>query len=98
MQWCLVPDMTGIARGKFLPVDQFMQDTIHIAEGMLLTTVNGDYCEQVSELVHPNDKDMILEADFSTLRVSPWAKKPTAQVIHRCITKQGSPHLLSTRD
>ena len=95
---CLVPDMTGIARGKFLPVDQFMQDTIHIAEGMLLTTVNGDYCEQVSELVHPNDKDMILEADFSTLRVSPWAKKPTAQVIHRCITKQGSPHLLSTRD
>lgn len=95
---CLIPDMTGVARGKFIPVNQFLNDTVHIAEGMLLTTVTGDYCEQVSELVHPNDKDMILQPDESSLRLSPWAKMPTAQVIQNCITKQGVPHHFSTRN
>jgi glutamine synthetase len=41
---------------------------------------------------------MMLKPDAATLRVVPWAREPTAQIIHDCYTTRGSPHPLSTRN
>jgi hypothetical protein len=60
----LVPDMTGNARGKFVPADKFMkQESLRLPEGILAQAVNGDYPDDYWELVDPRDRDMNLRAD-----------------------------------
>ena len=95
---CLVPDMTGTARGKFVPVTEYLNNTPKLAESTLLQTVNGSYCDEHFSLVSPNDQDMILSADPSTIRMTPWSKNTTAQIIHDCLTVKGELHPLSTRN
>jgi glutamine synthetase len=40
---CLVPDMTGNARGKFIPADKFIKEDSRLPESILVQTVTGDY-------------------------------------------------------
>ena len=95
----LVPDMTGNARGKFIPAAKYMmQDSPRLPEGILAQAVNGDYPDDYWELLDPRDRDMILRADPSTMRVVPWAKEPTAQIIHDCVRFDGAPVDLSPRN
>jgi glutamine synthetase len=95
----LVPDMTGNARGKFIPADKFMkQDNPRLPEGILAQAVNGDYPDDYWELLDPRDRDMNLRADPNTMRVVPWANEPTAQIIHDCYDMEGRMHPLSTRN
>lgn len=96
---CLVPDMTGNARGKFIPAHQFLsRGEPRLPEGILIQTVTGEYCDDHWDFVEPTDTDMILKPDASTLRVVPWAREPTAQIIHDCYTQDGRRHPLSTRN
>ncbi|MGB1141911.1 MAG: glutamine synthetase family protein, partial [Halioglobus sp.] len=96
---CLVPDMAGNARGKFIPARQFLsRGEPHLPEGILIQTVTGEYCDEHWELVEPTDEDMILRPDASTMRQVPWAREPTAQIIHDCYTQDGQRHPLSTRN
>ena len=47
----LVPDMTGNARGKFIPAAKYMkQDNPRLPEGILAQAVNGDYPAATGEL------------------------------------------------
>ena len=40
---CLVPDMTGMARGKIIPAAKFSHDYgTRLPEGIFVTTVTGD--------------------------------------------------------
>jgi glutamine synthetase len=95
---CLVPDITGIARGKIIPADKFSHDYgTRLPEGIFATTVTGDYPDDYYELTSPSDSDMFLRPDPDTVRMVPWATDPTAQVIHDCYTKDGSPHELAPR-
>jgi glutamine synthetase len=94
---CLVPDMTGNARGKFIPADKFVKEDSRLPESILVQTVTGDYTDVHSELVGPIDGDMMLEPDPDTLRLVPWAGDPTAQIIHDCYTRDGELHPLATR-
>ena len=94
---CLVPDMTGNARGKFIPADKFIKEDSRLPESILVQTVTGDYTEVHSELVGPIDGDMMLQPDADTMRQVPWAIDPTAQIIHDCYTRQGDLHPLATR-
>jgi len=87
---CLVADMTGTARGKLIPANEYLHKTPKLPEGMLLQTVNGDYCDEHEELVSPDDQDMNLVADPNSIRHIPWSTKPTAQIIHDCQTVDGS--------
>lgn len=94
----LVPDMTGNARGKFIPADKFIkQDNPRLPEGILAQAVNGDYPDDYWELLDPRDRDMNLRADPDTMRLVPWANEPTAQIIHDCYDMDGNLHPLSTR-
>ena len=95
---CLVPDMTGNARGKFIPADKFIREDSRLPESVLVQTVTGDYTDLHDELVGPTDGDMILQADPNTLRLVPWALFPTAQIIHDCYTREGDPHPLASRN
>ena len=95
---CLVPDMTGKARGKFIPVDKFIEEDCRLPESILVQTVTGDYTDVHDELVEPMDTDMLLRPDPDTMRPVPWVEDPTAQIIHDCYTPEGEPHPLATRN
>ena len=90
---CLVPDMTGNARGQFLEMGE-----PRLPESIMVQSVTGEYSDEHWDLVEPTDADMILVPDPSTMRLVPWAREPTAQIIHDCYTMDGKPHPLSTRN
>ena len=89
---CLVPDLTGVARGKILPREKFTED-----RGMRLPQAGGAMGvtgEQPSsgpyfDVIDPTDRDMQLRPDPSSVRIVPWASDPTAQVIHDCFDHKG---------
>lgn len=96
---CLVPDLTGNARGKIIPAAKFWHDFgTRLPEGIFVTTVTGEYTEDYDDLVSPSDSDMELRPDPDTVRMVPWASDPTAQIIHDCYTKDGRPHELAPRN
>lgn len=94
----LVPDLTGNARGKFIPAHQFLADSLpKLPESILVQTVTGEYCDEHWQFVEPTDTDMLLRPDVNTLRRVPWAREPTAQIIHDCYTMSGELHPLASR-
>jgi glutamine synthetase len=95
---CLVPDITGNARGKFIPANKFVKEDSRLPEGILAQTVTGEYSDDFWELLGTVDGDMLLEPDPSTMRRVPWANEPTVQIIHDCFTKDGKPHPFSSRN
>lgn len=95
----IVPDLTGNARGKFIPASQFIRgEEPRLPESILIQTVTGEYSDSHWDFVEPTDADMILKPDPSTLRTVPWNREPTAQIIHDCYTQSGKPHPLSSRN
>ncbi len=91
---CLVPDLTGVARGKILPRTRFTQDRgMRLAESVLGMTVTGEAPEskEYAEIISDNDVDMELLADPSTACLVPWVPEParTAQIIHDCYFADG---------
>jgi glutamine synthetase len=91
---CLVPDLTGVARGKILPRTKFTQERgMRIPEAVLGMTVTGNYPiddEAYYRAISAVDRDMVLKADPGTITLVPWAVDPTAQVIHDCFFSDGS--------
>ena len=95
---CLVPDLTGNARGKFVPAHQFISHSLpRLPESILVQTVTGEYSDQHWDFVEPTDADMVLIPDETTMRLVPWAREPTAQIIHDCHTRDGELHPLASR-
>ncbi len=94
---CVIPDMTGIARGKILPKDLFLNaGEMRLPKSVLLNTVNGQQPDN-GPYVGDTDPDMVCKPDTSTFRVAPWAAEPVAVVIHDCFEWDGSPVALSPR-
>lgn len=95
---CLVPDMTGIARGKIVPARTFSrQGGLRLPEPLFIQTVTGEYPDESDSVTHPADADMIARPDPATIRRVPWARNPTAQVIHDCFYKNGAPVEIAPR-
>ncbi|MES2354276.1 MAG: glutamine synthetase family protein [Pseudomonadota bacterium] len=89
---CLVPDLTGVARGKILPREKFTEDRgMRMPEAVLGMTVTGEAPQgkAYDKVITPNDHDMILRPDPETVCLVPWAADPTAQVIHDCFDVNG---------
>ena len=87
---CILPDMTGVARGKIVPKDKFISDPeMRLPEVVLMQTVTGDYPDD--SYLDVTDPDMVLFPDESTLRFVPWAADPTAQLIYDCTRSDGTP-------
>ena len=79
---CLVPDITGNAKGKIIPANEFLEESIRMPEGILTQAVTGEFPDDYWELIETVDGDMYLKPDLSTVRVIPRAEQPTAQIIH----------------
>jgi glutamine synthetase len=89
---CLVPDLTGVARGKILPREKFTEDRgMRLPEMVVAMGVTGEFPAQgpYYEVISRTDRDMHLRPDPSTVRIVPWAADPTAQVIHDCYGRGG---------
>ena len=87
---CILPDITGVARGKILPKDKFISEPeMRLPEAVLLQTVTGEF--PADEMLDLTDPDMELRPDPDSLRVVPWAVDPTAQLIFDCFSPEGVP-------
>ena len=82
---CIVPDMAGVGRGKIMPADKFaIEGGMRLPESVFAQTVTGGYTDRPYKMGITNeaDIDMDMRPDTETLRLVPWAREPTAQIIH----------------
>lgn len=87
----IVPDMTGIARGKIIPAEKYSEEAgLRLPEAIFLQTVTGEYPNDLST-VSPADGDILLRPDPATIRHVPWAAEATAVIIHDGYHADGSP-------
>ncbi len=87
---CLVPDITGIARGKIIPANKFFRESMRLPEGLYIQTVTGDWPDDEDSIIAATEIDMEVRPDPKTVCLVPWAAEPTAQVIHDCFYRDGS--------
>jgi len=94
---CVIPDMTGVARGKIVPKDLFLaEESMKMSKAVLTITVNGEFAE-FERFVGANDPDMVCVPDATSIRLVPWAIEPVAVVIHDCEDFDGKPVGISPR-
>jgi len=97
---CLVPDMSGIARGKIVPADKLLrilrERGLRIPEAVFIQTVTGEYPSD-EDVTDAANGDVYLSPDPGTIRLVPWYAEPTAQVICDATYRDGSSVDFSTR-
>lgn len=80
---CLVPDMSGVPRGKILPARKFLNglkdNELRIPESVFVQTVTGQYPDE--DVTDGTVRDMFMRPDPNSVRLVPWYNEPTAQVI-----------------
>jgi glutamine synthetase len=86
----LIPDFTGIPRGKIIPAEKFLLDAVRLPESVLGQSVTGEWGLQ-EEFIDRTDVDMELRADPAACYPVPWAHadEPTAQIICDCLNRGG---------
>jgi glutamine synthetase len=95
---CIVPDLAGAARGKIMPASKFLGSTeLRMPQSIFMQSVTGEYPE-IYERINPLDTDMLLRPDPNTIRMLPWAREPSAQVLHDCFSPDGKPIAFSPRN
>lgn len=96
---CLVPDITGIPRGKIMPAEKFLKGGApRLPEAIFVQSVTGEYPDDPEDkLTDPAIIDIKLIPDVSTVRLVPWAHEPTAQIIHDCQYANGMPVPIAPR-
>ena len=84
---CLVPDMSGTARGKILPAAKLIKGSrsrgLRIPEDVFILTVTGQYSWK-TDATDDASIDIYMKPDWDTLRRVPWYDNPTAEVICDC--------------
>ena len=63
---CLVPDLTGVARGKILPREKFTEDRgMRLPEAVVAMGVTGEFPAEgpYYDVISPTDQDMHLLTD-----------------------------------
>lgn len=94
---CILPDITGVARGKIIPKNKFISEPeMRLPEAVLAMTVTGDFPGE--DVLDATDSDMELKPDMDTIRHVPWAVDPTAQLIFDCFTPDGAPVEIAPRN
>lgn len=96
---CIVPDQSGVARGKMMPVSKFFSSAaMTMPSALFQQTISGDYPEENKHFQYdPRDGDLVFQPDYSTLSVVPWESDPTAQLIHDAYERSGDPFSTAPR-
>ena len=93
----VVPDMTGVAKGKILPSKKYQEEVgLRLPESIFAQTVDGGYPSQW-DVLGEADGDIFLKPDPTTVRAVPFANEPTAVIIHDCYYFDGTPVDISPR-
>ncbi|HLW28516.1 MAG TPA: glutamine synthetase family protein [Kiloniellales bacterium] len=91
---CLVPDANGMMRGKIVPREDFIRaletQGLRLPESLLVQAVTGHTVDD-TRVAPEVDSDIRAVPDVSTLRLVPWYKEPTAQVICDAWSNHGRP-------
>ncbi|MCE7902830.1 MAG: glutamine synthetase, partial [Gammaproteobacteria bacterium PRO9] len=90
----VVPDMAGVARGKYMSARKFTeQGGMRLPESVFIQSVTGEFIDDYLDegVVDPADRDMVAKPDLDTLRLVPWGEEPTCCVIHDCYTPEDEP-------
>ena len=92
---CMIPDNSGIPRGKILPTSKFLNavsnNGLRLPLGLFKMSVSRSVSYSVDDqLLNPTDGDFILKPDFTTLRKVPWYSEPTAQIICDAVDNKGN--------
>ncbi|WP_062206870.1 glutamine synthetase family protein [Aureimonas sp. AU12] len=89
---CITPDLAGVARGKMMPAKKFTGNTsLALPSALFMHTISGEYPEETGEFRYsPNDGDLKLVPDLSTLSEVPWETDATAQVICDLVDTAGA--------
>ncbi len=87
----VVPDMTGVAKGKILPARKYQEEVgLRLPESIFAQTVDGDYPSKW-DVLGETDGDIFLKPDPGTVRAVPFASDPTAVIIHDCYYFDNTP-------
>ncbi len=88
---CLVPDLTGAARGKTMTPALFLNGiknkSLRIPETVYAISVQGEII--FSPAVATTERDLVMVPDLSTIHLAPWNNDPTASLICDSMTDQG---------
>ena len=91
---CIVPDMNGIMRGKIVPREDFIRafsgGGLRLPEHVLIQGVTGDAVDD-TRVAAEIDQDIRAVPDVRSIRLVPWYRLPTAQVICDCVFLDGTP-------
>jgi glutamine synthetase len=79
---CALADIAGVARGKAMPAHKFAElKPAYMPVSIFFQGIAGGYVEFEGDQDY-TEGDLALVPDLSTMRTAPWARSPTAQVIH----------------
>lgn len=80
---CIVPDLSGTARGKSMTPQLFLSGckngSLKIPEATYTINVNGEFA--FNKHIDKSERDLSLICDLSTLHLTPWTKDRAAGVI-----------------
>lgn len=97
---CLIPDMSGVARGKIIPAKKFISglgnQSLRMPEEIFILTVTGRYVQEAN-VTSQAAVDIYLRPDPSSIRMVPWYSESTAQVICDCYYLNNEPVDVSPR-
>lgn len=88
---CITPDLAGVPRGKMMPTSKFTSNTsLSLPSALYRQTISGEYPAETGNFRYdPQDGDLKLVPDLSTLAAVPWESDPTAQVICDIVGPEG---------
>ena len=83
---CFVVDFAGVARGKIQPVRDVANKPVKLPIALFGQTVTANFHLRRD---NERDRDMQCMPDPNTLRLTPWASRPTASVLLDCQDDDG---------
>ena len=79
---CAVADIAGVARGKAMPAAKFAElKPTFLPVSIFFQDITGAYIDFEGDQDY-TEGDLMMVPDLATVRTAPWAKTPTAQVLH----------------
>ena len=85
---CFVVDFAGTARGKIQPARNVADKSVKLPIALFGQTVTASFHMRSD---NARDRDMDCVPDPATLRLTPWASRPTASVLLDCFDEHGQP-------
>jgi glutamine synthetase len=85
----IVPDIAGVARGKFFPASKFLKHKLRMPESIFVQGITGDYGDVGDR--YEIDADLVLMPDFNTMRAMPWGCRADGGRDRRLLSKNMEP-------